>query len=358
MEDYSKILEKYNQINSNHKKVLQEFQSYQRLAENTIKVLTNKKEELEKRLDVISNVLEVGRYINSNISNNDFISMINDMIIGVIGVTYSSIYLSEDDKLVLKASNVKDNEERNNKINKYYDKGYFIMNCKDEIFKNIHSIIGVPINIYMKNRGFILMEHELYNFFDFDQIKFISSISNQIAIALENNLLYQKVRESSLKDSLLGIYNRRYFYEVVNEKICNIRQGDSFAIVMIDIDDFKKINDTYGHLFGDKVLIKIVDIITNNIGENNIVARYGGEELLVYIDNYKSKSCVCDKLNDIRHQISCNPIKYNGYSQKVTASFGISYCPYNGTNLEKLIGVADKMLYKAKQTGKNKIVSA
>jgi diguanylate cyclase (GGDEF)-like protein len=353
-------------VENKYEKLKEEFETYQNFAESTIKMISDKNIKLEKKLDAITNIVEISKYINSNISDDNLIPMINDMILGILGVTYSSIYIKDKDKFLVKATNIKRHNCDFHKT-KYYtvldDSKPFIINYRDPKTnekvcekEDSRSIIGVPINLREKLIGYIVVEHTLLNFFSSDHINFILAIANQIGIALENNFLYKQIKENSIRDPLLGIYNRKYFFDVVERKIIN-NPNRRFAIVMLDIDDFKECNDAYGHIFGDQVLIETTKIIEENIDKNDLLARFGGEEIIIYIKDAYENSLVYQKIDNIRQKISENIIEYRGISGKVTASFGISYYPKCGQGLEEVTNAADEMLYKAKKYGKNNVVS-
>ncbi|MCY6356806.1 sensor domain-containing diguanylate cyclase [Clostridium sp. ZS2-4] len=346
-------------------KLKDEFETYQNFAESTIQIISEKNAKLEKKLDSMTNIVEISKYINSYLSKKNLIPMINDMIIGILGATYSSIYLMSDNELVIKATNHKD------KMFKFYNEEFykelinenpFIMNSKTPLFgrnsqsSDIHSLIGVPIGLREKFIGYIIVEHALNNFFDHEHITFISTIANQIAIALENNALYNQIRENSIRDPLLRIYNRKYFFDILENKLKE-NANREFAIVMIDLDNFKKTNDRYGHQFGDEVLMQTTEIIQNNVGKHDIVSRYGGEEIVIYIKTGKDLEAVYKKVDNIRLNISENVITYGNIKVVITASFGISYYPKDGENLQDVISIADARLYAAKKIGKNKVVN-
>ncbi|MBC8059360.1 MAG: sensor domain-containing diguanylate cyclase [Clostridiaceae bacterium] len=340
-----------------------EFEDYQNLAEKTIENLNIRNIELEKRLDSITNIVEVSKYINSYISDDNLIPMINDMILGILGVTYSSIYLNETDNLIVKASNLNNDFKdflQEDIYNELKNGKPFIVNSKDSLFENnnekekIHSLIGVPITLRDKFMGYIIVEHTLCDFFNYEHIKFISAIANQIGIALENNFLYTKIKESSIRDPLLGIYNRKYFFNSVEDIIVkNTRR--KFAVVMVDFDDFKKVNDVFGHQYGDEVLIQTTKLISNFLRPFDILARYGGEELIIYINDCNDFQEVFDRIDAIRIKISENQVKFKEINKGITASFGLSFYPINGSTLQNVISIADNMLYEAKKSGKNKV---
>lgn len=342
----------------------EEFENYQTLAEKTIEDLNIRNINLEKRLDSLTNIIEVSKYINSYISDDNLIPMINDMILGILGVTYSSIYLKEKNDLIVKASN-SNNDFKDFSKNDIYSElkngKPFIVNCKDSLFKHntkkeeVHSLIGVPIKLREKFMGYIIVEHTLCDFFNYEHIKFISAIANQIGIALENNFLYTKIKESSIRDPLLGIYNRKYFFDSV-EDIISKNTHRKFAVIMVDFDDFKKMNDIYGHQYGDEVLIQTTTLISTLLKPNDMLARYGGEELIIYIDNIEDRDMVFNSISNIRIKVSENEVKYNNISKCVTASFGLSFYPLDGSTLQNVINIADNRLYRAKKNGKNRVV--
>ncbi|EKQ55560.1 MAG: diguanylate cyclase (GGDEF) domain-containing protein [Clostridium sp. Maddingley MBC34-26] len=283
MQDYEKL---YNSLKT-------EYETYQKFSEQHIQELNEKNVRLEKSIDSLSNIIEVSKYINTFFSSDNLISMINDMILGILGVTYSTIFLIENGELTIKASNIEDmNINLTSKEFTYINQGEeFLINSKKPLKQtgehkvDIHSIMGSPIKVREKFIGYIIVEHNLYKFMTTELKLFLRSIANQIAIAIENSILYKELEKINQRDSLLGIYNRKYFYERIERNEIN-KENDKFAIVMIDIDDFKKINDTYGHQFGDKILINTANVVRNGIDKDDILARYGGEEFILYIPNF------------------------------------------------------------------------
>jgi diguanylate cyclase (GGDEF)-like protein len=216
--------------------------------------------------------------------------------------------------------------------------------------------MGVAIKYREKFIGYIIVEHNVYKFMTTELKIFLRSISNQIAIAIENSLLYRELEKINQRDSLLNIYNRKYFFEIIEENKID-KSNNKFAIVMIDIDDFKKINDTYGHQFGDKVLINTSNTISSCIDKDDILARYGGEEFILYISNFIDEESVYNKIEIVRSSLERSKVSINNEYKFVTASFGISFAPLNGIDINQLIKKADDLLYKAKQSGKNRVLS-
>ncbi|AKA70683.1 GGDEF domain-containing protein [Clostridium scatologenes] len=125
---------------------------------------------------------------------------------------------------------------------------------------------------------------------------------------------------------------------------------------MIDIDDFKKCNDTFGHQYGDYVLKEISRIIKENLRKDDIIARYGGEEIIVYMFDMKNVNDIYRRMNYIRSVIEETAISYKNIQSNVTVSMGIGISSKTDTSLEKIIEKADQNLYKAKDLGKNRVV--
>lgn len=347
-----------------YEKLKDEFETYQNFAEGQIQLLNERNVNLEKNLDALVNIVEISKYINSYVSDDNLIPMINDMIIGILGVTYSSIYLKEDDDFKIKATNIKSErwiKDEYEYLNEIEMGSSFVLNSKDTIFgadfskEEIHSIIGVPIKLGEKFMGYIIVEHALWNFFNYEHVKFVSSIANQIAIAIENSILYKELQELAKRDPLLNIYNRRYFFEVLKSKF--EESNNKGAVVMIDFDNFKKANDNYGHQYGDEVLIATLKLIKENLNSKDIIARYGGEEIVIYIhrEDKDDPREVHDRIDKIRELVEKNQV--GPLKVKITASFGISYYPEDGTSVEGIVNKSDSCLYVAKGNGKNQVIS-
>lgn len=354
MQDYEKL---YNSLKT-------EYENYQRFSEQHRQELNQKNMKLEKSIDSLSNIIEVSKYINTFFSSDNLISRINDMILGILGVTYSTIFLIEDGELRVKASNIEDMDIKltSEEFIHINNEEEFLVNSKEPLKKNekhkinIHSVMGSPIKLRDKFIGYIIVEHNLYKFLNTEMKVFLRSIANQIAIAIENSLLYKELEEINQRDPLLEIYNRKYFFEFL-EKNAKREEGKKFAIVMIDIDDFKKINDTYGHQFGDNILINTVNVLANCIDSSDVLARYGGEEFILYIPDFTTEDSVYNKMEIIRNAIERSKINFNNEYKSVTASFGVSFFPINGTDINELINKADELLYQSKNSGKNRVLS-
>ena len=317
--------------------------------------------QLSKRLDILYNVIEVSNYINSFVIHESLVQVINDMIIGILGVKYSTIYLMENHNLVVKSTNSITNQQViYDRYYTYMIEGHVYMENRKIDFDNengIKSIIGIPIKLGDKLIGYIVGEHTHYNFFNDEHKTFMNTVANQVAIVIENSHLYKEIDIAAKTDPLMKIYNRRTFFNMVGERITKL-ENEKYAIVMIDLDNFKKVNDSLGHQFGDKVLLETANIIKKKLLPTDILARYGGEEIILYIENISDVNETLQRIDKIRCDIQRNCISDDENSLYITISLGVGFSDYSGNNLTDVIKRADDMLYKAKHDGKNRVISS
>lgn len=186
--------------------------------------------------------------------------------------------------------------------------------------------------------------------------KKISELSSKV-VTLESQL--KIVESQSQKDGLTGLYNRLSFDSYINRLIDkSALSNSSFSLLMIDIDDFKPINDNFGHQVGDRVILAVVQKMLTYIRREDFSARYGGEEFVILLDGTSLKHAIkkgkqiCKSLASTRYAVSDS----NGKQITVTVSIGIASFQ-KGDTADMVINRADKALYKAKNTGKNKVVS-
>jgi len=159
----------------------------------------------------------------------------------------------------------------------------------------------------------------------------------------------ERYKELSYKDSLTGLFNRRYFSELLDIELKRARRYDSsISLLFIDIDDFKTVNDTYGHKYGDIVLVKFAKILKAEIRETDIVSRWGGEEfvILLHEKDLNASGAVAERLR--------KTVENQSFKPPITISIGVAVTDGN-TSLEEIVCLADSALYKAKER-KNKVV--
>lgn len=254
------------------------------------------------------------------------------------------------------------------------------------------SILCVPLkNMQGDITGAVQVLNKRGGAFTGDDEALLTALASQAAIALENADLYTKLKDLNTKledritertadlvaanerlsilnqeleqlsitDSLTQVFNRRFFMERIRQEVKRVnRYGSSLSLLMIDIDHFKNVNDTYGHLAGDAVLAGVAGVIRQRLRETDILARYGGEEF-VLIATPMEMNGACALAERIRSLVEAAAIDHNGQTIKVTVSIGVSsWQPALKDNAEELIRLADDALYGAKEEGRNRVRSA
>jgi len=212
----------------------------------------------------------------------------------------------------------------------------------------LHGAVVVPLKAKGKVMGVLC----LYTSPDFSgmseaKITLLSAIGNQVGIAMENVRLYEQTRFLSLYDPLTNVANRR-FMDMGLEKYFSFskRYGKSFSIIMLDIDDFKKYNDTHGHSAGDKMLTRVAQVLIEDIRNADAVARYGGEEFLVMLPETTQAAAL----------VTAERVR-KGVAEKTDVTISLGVASYNQEMVKKedLVNKADEALYRSKRTGKNRV---
>jgi diguanylate cyclase (GGDEF)-like protein len=183
----------------------------------------------------------------------------------------------------------------------------------------------------------------------------ISMFSQSLSLALHNAIIHEQMQRLAAIDPLTGLLNRRYGMIRLREEYSKaVRSEGSLGIVMFDIDHFKKVNDTYGHLAGDRVLIHISRLVKPILREGDVLMRYGGEEFCAILPGASSDDCL-KMAERIRFAVQESQVSYTEYEIKVTLSLGITSYPENDiAHEQELISAADEALYISKESGRNK----
>ncbi len=261
---------------------------------------------------------------------------------------YIDKILKRGQQLIEETNNRNDAYIESSKSTLYYDSAkerdikymYFI--------KLVHGkeIIGALMVESVSGKGMSILE-----------IDFFKSVVDSVTVYLQNIKFRRNELEQNNKDGLTGALNRRMFDNDIREISRKyIDQNQTYSIVMLDIDHFKKINDTYGHLCGDEVLKILVNTVTENIREMDTMYRYGGEEFCIVMPN-TTPDGIEKHINDIREKIMKKEIPFGDKKIYITCSFGISGIPRDGTNPKDVIEKADKALYEAKNNGRNRVIA-
>lgn len=214
------------------------------------------------------------------------------------------------------------------------------------------SWLGVPLMIYDEPSGVIAVETEQNDAYDGDHVRVMSTIADQAAVALENARLY----ELATIDGLTELYVRRYFDQRLDEELARAKRYESeFAVGILDLDRFKRLNDTYGHTAGDQVLRAAARAARKNMRGADLACRYGGEEF-AFIFPRTSAEDAARVAERIRADIENLRVESSKGEIRVTASIGIAAYPAMAAeSASELVSFADEALYQAKNRGRNRV---
>lgn len=188
-----------------------------------------------------------------------------------------------------------------------------------------------------------------------DHTTSIRMIYKVVSSALNNLEMYEKVEELSNVDGLTGLYNRRYFQETIERMVMEAsRTGVPLSMIMLDIDHFKAVNDTYGHKAGDDVIRFLARTVKNNVRKVDVAARYGGEEFVVLLHNTNIEGAA-RLAEKIRILVKDSTINADGSQINITSSFGVSSFPSLSLSSGDLVKNSDQALYFSKENGRNKV---
>ena len=233
----------------------------------------------------------------------------------------------------------------------------FPMICQEHLCPN-HKYICIPFSTGGTFTGIasINFTQECYEAKK-ELIPYIESYLNEAASIIEAKYTLSLMKQSSLTDQLTGLYNRRYLEEILDKiAASSIREKSLLGILMIDVDYFKKVNDTLGHDAGDEVLKQLAKILINSVRDSDFVVRFGGEEFIVVLQNVKNEEGILKVAEKIRETFANTKIAINGKTFTKTISIGVSTFPQDTDKIWECIKFSDLALYEAKHTGRNKVV--
>ena len=245
-------------------------------------------------------------------------------------------------------------------------------NCrlKDSYHGEVRGLLSCPILSTLKVstfmchslrfkdhiKGFFLLSKSNVPVFTEGDHMFVATLSETLLKVLENYLFYKELEQLATTDGLTGLYNHRFFQDALGKEIKRANRYDTeVSLLYMDIDHFKKFNDTYGHQLGDSVLQLVAEVIRESVRDSDTCCRYGGEEMTVILPmcGHEDARLVAEK---IRKNIENTPIKSDdGEEIRITISIGVATCPTNSTQQSDLIQKADAALYVSKDGGRNQV---
>jgi diguanylate cyclase (GGDEF)-like protein len=251
--------------------------------------------------------------------------------------------------------------------------------------------VGVPMITHNRIIGVLSMQTYEPDSYTHEQIRLLEMIAHQAAAAIENSRLYRhaqeelalrrvtqrslekeketiqvqltqveaqqdKLREQAIRDPLTRLYNRRYLDEMLNELLNYARTYERpICVIMMDLDHFKKFNDTHSHLAGDQLLQALADLLRSHTRPTDITCRYGGEEFILVLPD-TNLEIAGRRAEELRKAFEAMVINFQERNLQATISMGIACFPEHGNTAEQLTMQADQALYAAKTAGRNKVV--
>lgn len=216
----------------------------------------------------------------------------------------------------------------------------------------------IPFSVEGNFTGILKIMYEKENDNILKNIPYIKAYLKETSSIIESKYTLELLKKQSIKDPLTTLYNRRYMEEILPQIIASAKRRNSkIGFLMIDIDYFKKVNDTYGHDAGDKVLQTVSSIILNSIRESDIAVRFGGEEFLIILSDLNSKEDLLKIAEKIRQKVEKTKFNTGKEIIKKTISIGASLFPDDCQKTWECIKFADLALYKAKNSGRNRVVA-
>jgi len=220
------------------------------------------------------------------------------------------------------------------------------------VLPDSRAVLCIPITYGESLLGVLNVESRQENAFSSQDVLIMSTLADLLATALHNTFVFQKLQQQSITDGLTGIKTRRFFWEALSSEWKRAsRSGRPFSVVLIDLDKFKDVNDTFGHLEGDLVLARVGRLLEQRCRQSNVVARYGGDEFVILMPetSVDQAHALAERL---RLWLAQDAMLAEHH---ISGSFGVASFPAHGFSAEDIIRVADAGMYSAKHSGGNRV---
>ena len=218
--------------------------------------------------------------------------------------------------------------------------------------QDVHSAVSLPLAYQDELLGALTLESRRDQAFSPQDVLTLKTLADQLSIALHNARAYKNVLEEAITDGLTGLKTHRYFMEALERELARSkRSGRTFAVIMMDLDQFKLVNDQHGHLEGDRVLRLVAKLLTEQLRQSSLLSRYGGDEFSILLPDTTEEDAQL-AAERLRKSIEEEPLLA---AHHVTGSFGIAVYPHHGASHKQILQVADTGMYLAKHEKGNRV---
>ena len=217
------------------------------------------------------------------------------------------------------------------------------------------SLICLPLKVQDSVIGAIeIVNPEDPSLFEESSMPVLSFLADYVSIAITNARNHMRIQNLAVTDDVTGFYNTRFLHDYLGKLL---QQDQVVSLAFVDLDDFKKVVDTYGHLMGSRMLKEVAVVIGSQLDCADRLVRYGGDEYVVIMPAQDKQSAL-EKMKNIHQELSQTPfLQSEGFEIKITASCGIAAYPQDAGNMRELLQMADSSLYRSKERGKNSVTA-
>jgi diguanylate cyclase (GGDEF)-like protein len=220
-------------------------------------------------------------------------------------------------------------------------------------FADVKSELCLPLISFGESLGVLALYSTKEDGFETIELGALESVADICGAAIQNAIHFEKVRHLAYRDGLTGVFNRRYFeMRVVQELERASRYGSRMSLMMIDLDEFKGLNDQFGHEMGDTVLQQVCGVFVQQLRKTDVICRFGGDEFAVLLPETTAENSH-GKAQKLRAAIA--GLQLPGLARAISISIGLACCPDDGRTRDDLLKAADDALYRAKEGGRNRV---
>lgn len=336
--------------------------------------------ELQRRNDELATLVEIGKTLTSTLDREDVLNVVMEKVSLLLRSKTWSLLLTDEETgdlifeiavsdvntdlkgvRLAKGEGIAGRVAESGEpllISDVSDSPYFSPQVDQITSQETRSIICVPLKSHDRILGVIeLVNTGEERVLDESALPILTTIADYVAIAIENAQYFEKINQLIITDDLSGLYNSRHFNQLIEYETERAQRYDSsLALVFFDLDHFKLVNDTHGHLVGSRMLTEVGELVRRYTRKVNLAARYGGDEFVVLLPSTDKKGAVA-MAESLLNTLSNHPFKADdGSPIRLTASFGVASMPEDTTDRKELIFLADKAMYRVKETTRNAVL--